>query len=104
MMSHKDNNLSIQLFYETFDQAKSKIEKLKLTRDPTAFWCKETNTIYYNSPFIYETNIPNYIIESYNNEMKKVEQEVIKYLKNKNLEDKLKKLNKLVIYLHIPIL
>jgi hypothetical protein len=33
MMSHKDNNLSIQLFYETFDQAKSKIEKLKLTRD-----------------------------------------------------------------------
>ena len=48
--------------------------------------------------------IPNYIIESYNNEMKKVEQEVIKYLKNKNLEDKLKKLNKLVIYLHIPIL
>jgi hypothetical protein len=36
--------------------------------------------------------------------MKKVEQEVIKYLKNKNIEDKLKKLNKLVIYLHIPIL
>ncbi len=102
-MSYKDIQLSKWL-YTTISDIKDQLEKMKLTKEPIAFWCEESNTIYYNSPFIYDKKIPEHIQQNYINYMKKIEEKVIQYLKNKKQDEKLKKLNKQIVYLHIDIL